>query len=118
MSKITPFLRLDRDPYVSVVDGRLKWIVDAYTTSNRYPYSAQVQLNNLAAPASPPSEEQAEGQSETPVPTVRQRINYIRDSVKVVVDAYDGTMQFFVIDETDPVPGHLPQDLPRSVPGQ
>lgn len=76
VSHVAPFLQYDDDPYVTIVDGKLKWIIDAYTTSDRFPYS-----------------EPAEG----------QRINYIRNSVKVVVDAKDGTMEFVVVDEQDPV---------------
>ena len=69
-----PFLQLDHDPYMVVADGRLWWIQDAYTTTSRYPYS-----------------------------TPHNGINYIRNSVKIVVDAYNGTMKFFVFDEQDPL---------------
>jgi uncharacterized membrane protein (UPF0182 family) len=72
--RLAPFLRYDRDPYVVVAEGRLFWIVDAYTTSDRYPY---------AQPA---------GSS-----------NYIRNSVKAVVDAYHGSVRFYVSDPADPV---------------
>jgi uncharacterized membrane protein (UPF0182 family) len=71
---IAPFLTLDHDPYLVVSGGRLYWIQDAYTTTNRYPYS------------------QPDG-----------GINYIRNSVKVVVDAYDGTTTFYLVDDTDPI---------------
>ncbi len=80
---VAPFLRFDRDPYLAVINGRLQWIVDAYTTSARYPYSEPVAGTEIL-----PSHSQ---------------VNYIRNSVKVVVDAYDGTLQFFVVDENDPV---------------
>jgi uncharacterized membrane protein (UPF0182 family) len=73
---IAPFLQLDHDPYVVISDGRLYWIQDAYTTSNWFPY-AQAQ----------PSGD----------------INYIRNSVKVVIDAYNGTVAFYVSDPTDPI---------------
>lgn len=72
--KITPFLRLDQDPYLVLNNGDLYWIQDAYTTSSHFPYS------------------QPGGD-----------YNYIRNSVKVVVDAYDGTVDYFIIDEEDPV---------------
>lgn len=72
---IAPFLQLDKDPYSVLVDGRLFWVQDAYTTTSNYPYSQ-------------PS---AEG------------INYMRNPVKVVVDAYDGTVTFYVVDDTDPM---------------
>ena len=73
--KLVPFLELDSDPYIVLHDGKLKWIQDAYTVSNNFPYS-----------------EPFEG-----------KFNYIRNSVKVVVDAYDGTVKFYVSDKTDPL---------------
>ncbi len=82
---VAPFLLLDNDPYMVVVNGRLKWIIDAYTTSDRYPYSEAV------------AHEQ-----ETELIT-NSNINYVRNPVKVVVDAKDGTMDFYVVDETEPV---------------
>jgi uncharacterized membrane protein (UPF0182 family) len=71
---IAPFLRLDRDPYLVVSEGRLFWFQDAYTTTDRYPYS-----------------EPSGG------------INYIRNSVKIVIDAYDGSTTFYLIDDEDPI---------------
>ncbi len=76
VQRIAPFLRLDRDPYLCIINGRLQWIIDAYTTSRRYPYSE---------------------------PIGDRQFNYIRNSVKVLVDAYDGTVQFFVTDDDDPL---------------
>ncbi len=76
ISTIAPFLLLDRDPYVVVSGGRLYWIQDAYTTAGTFPYSEPVR--GLG-------------------------INYIRNSVKVVVDAYDGTVTFYAMDEKEPV---------------
>lgn len=75
ISLIAPFLRLDPDPYIVVADGRLFWIQDAYTVTDRFPYSQPV----------------------------RGGFNYIRNSVKVVVDAYHGTTTFYVADESDPL---------------
>ncbi len=75
VERIAPFLQLDDDPYLVLGDGRLYWIQDAYTTSDGFPYSEPHQ----------------------------DRFNYIRNSVKVVVDAYDGDTTFYVIDEEDPV---------------
>ncbi len=73
------FLTFDADPYMVVGnDGRLRWIMDAFTTSDVYPYSRHYRLD-------------------------RQSINYLRNSVKVVVDAYDGTTTFYVFDPTDPI---------------
>ena len=96
LQKAAPFLTFDDDPYLVIDDsGRLQWVVDAYTTSNYYPYS------------------QSYG-----------GINYIRNAVKAVVDAYDGTIRLYVIDQTDPIiqcyrkmfpkvfeEGTLPQDI-------
>ncbi|HYS18973.1 MAG TPA: UPF0182 family protein [Candidatus Binatia bacterium] len=74
--QIAPFFRFDRDPYMVIDDdGRMIWMLDGYTTTDRYPYS-------------------------DPVPGVG---NYIRNSVKVTVDAYDGTVTFYRADETDPI---------------
>ena len=73
---IAPFLQLDRDPYVVVSDGRLYWMQDAYTTSGWFPYA----------------------QPQSDVDT-----NYIRNSVKVVIDAYNGTVTFYVADAADPI---------------
>ncbi len=87
--RAAPFLALDHDPYPAVIDGRVQWILDAYTTSQFYPYSERVDLDELVS-----SGEQG---------TLDGRANYIRNSVKVVVDAYDGTMKFFIVDEEDPM---------------
>ncbi len=75
---ITPFLELDGDPYIVLSEGRLFWIQDAYTFTGRYPYS-------------------------DPISYKRNSINYIRNSVKIIVDAYDGSVDFYLIDETDPL---------------
>lgn len=84
--KAAPFLKYDDDPYSAIVDGRMVWIWDAYTTTTAYPYSQEVDL-----------------EGPTGVPGLTGTANYIRNSVKVVIDAYDGTMQYFVADETDPI---------------
>lgn len=80
---VAPFLRYDRDPYVVVAgDGRLYWMVDGYTVSKRFPYSTPLQPTQ-ALPF--------------------ESMNYIRNSVKVLTNAYDGTMTFYVIDDKDPL---------------
>lgn len=76
VNKIMPYLVYEEDPYMTIVDGRLFWIIDAYTMSDRYPYSEPVENSNA---------------------------NYIRNSVKVVVDAYNGTTSYYVVDEEDPI---------------
>jgi hypothetical protein len=88
-----PFLRFDGDPYAAVVDGRLVWIWDAYTTTDQYPYSQPLELSQVTA--EPTRDE---------IPPLSGPANYIRNSVKVVVDAFDGSMKYYVIDENDPDP--------------
>lgn len=78
--KIAPFLLYESDPYVVISDNQLYWIMDAYTTTNMYPYSEPIYLRSL-----------------------RSEFNYIRNSVKVVIDTYDGTVDYYVIDNSDPV---------------
>lgn len=95
--QVAPFLQFDADPYLVIADGRLVWVIDAFTTSNRYPYSEPF----------------------------RGDFNYIRNAVKVVVDAYDGTVTLYIADDTDPIiqvygevfPGALKpmSELPPSV---
>ena len=90
--KAAPFLRFDGDPYSAVVDGRLVWIWDAYTTTDQYPYSDFVDLSEVASPS---AQEQA--------PSLGGDVNYLRNSVKVVVDAYDGSLRYYVADPSDPI---------------
>ncbi len=73
---ITPFLAYDRDPYIVTEGGRLYWILDAYTASDRYPYSTK---------------------------SVSANINYIRNPVKVAIDAYTGETTFYIVDQSDPI---------------
>ncbi len=84
VQKAAPWLTVDGDAYPAVVDGRIKWIVDGYTTSNSYPYSQRVALNQVTSD----SQTQAGG---TVVAQPDTNVNYMRNSVKAVVDAYDGT---------------------------
>jgi hypothetical protein len=92
--QIAPFLSYDSDPYVTIIDGRLKWILDGYTTSDRYPYSEPlIRSNDVAAILS----------DDTVGAIARRGTNYIRDAVKVVVDAYDGSLEFYVMDSQDPI---------------
>ncbi|MEL6223370.1 MAG: UPF0182 family protein, partial [Cyanobacteria bacterium J06627_8] len=95
IEQVAPFLLFDNDPYVTIIDGRLQWVVDAYTVSDRYPYAEPfIRTENVGTVVQ---------QNRTLAQIARQNINYVRNSVKVVVDAYDGTMQFFIVDETDPI---------------
>ncbi|MFI5956570.1 UPF0182 family protein [Cryptosporangium sp. NPDC051539] len=94
VEKVAPFLTLDGDPYPAVVNGRILWIIDGYTTSNFYPYSQRETLGATAV------------DSRTGAGTAAQpndQINYIRNSVKATVDAYDGTVTLYQFDDTDPV---------------
>ena len=75
-----PYLTYDENPYLVIDDsGNQYWVIDAYTTSNNYPFSQQLDIEN------------------------GQTINYIRNSVKVIVNAFDGTMKFYITDRTDPI---------------
>jgi uncharacterized protein len=96
VAKVAPWLALDGDPYPAVVDGKIKWIIDGYTTSSGYPYS---QTTSLAAATT----DAITTNSATLIPQNSQNINYIRNSVKATVDAYDGTVILYQWDEKDPV---------------
>jgi len=78
--EIAPFLRLDRDPYIVSADGRLLWVWDAYTVTDRYPNAQPLPDGSLLA-----------------------GVNYVRNSVKIVVDAYDGTVRYFLADPNEPI---------------
>ena len=84
LRRLAPFLTYDSDPYIVLAGGRLVWIIDAYTTTSRYPYA-----------------------------TPFEGINYIRNSVKVVVDAYDGSVDFYVVDPRDPIVSSLAGIFPE-----
>jgi uncharacterized protein len=89
---VAPWLTLDTDPYPAVVDGRITWIVDGYTTLQNYPYAERMSLGDATATALP-------GAPRLPDETV----SYLRNSVKATVDAYDGTVTLYAFDESDPV---------------
>src|SRR5215213_7288956 len=94
VEKVAPFLEIDGDPYPAVIDGKVTWILDGYTTSDSYPYALQMQLGEAAADA-------LTGTGTTALPD--ETFNYIRNSVKATVDAYDGTVKLYAWDEDDPV---------------
>ncbi|SFE65872.1 hypothetical protein SAMN05216574_10525 [Blastococcus tunisiensis] len=94
VEKAAPFLEVDGDPYPAVIDGRVTWILDGYTTSDSYPYAEQMQLGEAAADA-------LTGTGTTALPN--ETFNYIRNSVKATVDAYDGTVTLYEWDQEDPV---------------
>ncbi|MDT0156725.1 UPF0182 family protein [Microbacterium sp. ARD32] len=92
VKKVAPYLKLDHDPYPSVVDGHIVWIVDGFTTSSTYPYSKTVSLQDAIA------------DSKTPASAVAfDNVNYIRNSVKATVDAYDGSVKLYAWDDEDPI---------------
>jgi uncharacterized membrane protein (UPF0182 family) len=90
--KAAPFLRFDGDPYAAIVDGRLVWIWDAYTLTDQYPYSDFIELSEAASPPTQVGAPQLSGEA-----------NYIRNSVKVVVDGYNGSISYFVTEPEDPI---------------
>jgi hypothetical protein len=96
VSKVAPWLTLDGDPYPALVDGKILWIVDGYTTSAGYPYSRQTTLSNATADALTNNSASISAQSS-------RTVNYIRNSVKATVDAYNGTVTLYQWDEKDPV---------------
>jgi len=96
VSKVAPWLTLDGDPYPAVVDGKIKWIIDGYTTSAGYPYAQKTTLSGSTSDALTANSNSITAQS-------NQTINYIRNSVKATVDAYDGTVSLYEWDVADPV---------------
>lgn len=96
IAKVAPFLTLDSDPYPAIVDGRVTWIVDAYTTSNAYPYSQSESLQEM-------TRDTATVGSRVIAQQPQDKVNYIRNSVKATVDAYDGTVTLYAWDPNDPV---------------
>jgi uncharacterized membrane protein (UPF0182 family) len=96
VAKVAPWLKLDGDPYPAIVDGKIVWIIDGYTTSAGYPYSRTVDVSGATTDAL-----NINNNPLTAVPN--SKINYIRNSVKATVDAYDGTVTLYAWDENDPV---------------
>ena len=81
--KALPYLVYDENPYTVIdKDGRIKWVIDAYTVSSSYPYAQYTTIEQRG---------------------IKQKINYIRNSVKVIVDAFDGSMAFYITDRNDPI---------------
>jgi uncharacterized membrane protein (UPF0182 family) len=92
VQNVAPWLTLDGDPYPAVVDGRMTWIVDGYTTAQNYPYAEKTALGNATRDTLP-------GVQRLP----NKEVSYLRNSVKATVDAYDGTVSLYAFDEKDPV---------------
>ncbi|MCI2959183.1 UPF0182 family protein [Agromyces atrinae] len=92
VQKVAPYLTLDTDPYPSVVDGKIVWIIDGYTTSDAFPYSKKLSMSDAIA------------DSQNLSPTLAfDEVNYIRNSVKATVDAYDGSVTLYAWDEDEPI---------------
>ena len=96
VAKVAPWLTLDGDPYPAIVDGKIQWIIDGFTTSAGYPYAQTTALGSATADALTANSTSITAQS-------NKNINYIRNSVKATVDAYDGTVVLYQWDEKDPV---------------
>jgi len=96
VAKVAPWLTLDGDPYPSIVNGKVTWIIDGYTTSSGYPYAQATSLSTATADALTNNSSSITAQS-------NKTVNYIRNSVKATVDAYDGSVTLYQWDEKDPV---------------
>jgi uncharacterized membrane protein (UPF0182 family) len=106
VAKVAPWLTLDGDPYPALVDGKIMWIIDGFTTSAGYPYSRQSVLSNVIADIP----------SSAAIGTQRNRtVNYIRNSVKATVDAYNGTVTLYEWNEKDPVLKTWAKAFPNTV---
>ncbi|MFF7252142.1 UPF0182 family membrane protein [Streptomyces microflavus] len=92
---VAPWLTIDGDAYPAVVDGRIQWIVDAYTTTNGYPYASRTTLGDTTADSLTTNQRAVVAQ--------QNQVNYIRNSVKATVDAYDGKVKLYEWDTKDPV---------------
>jgi uncharacterized membrane protein (UPF0182 family) len=86
VEKVAPFLSVDSDPYPVVIDGTVQWVVDAFTTTSRYPYAQRANTSQLADDSA-----------------LKHKFNYVRNSVKAVVDAYTGVVTLYIVDDTDPL---------------
>jgi uncharacterized protein len=106
---LAPFLHTDADPYPVLLEDRTVWVLDMYTTSDRFPYGQRANVDELAGDSG-----------------LRHNFNYVRNSVKAVVDAYDGTVSFYIVDDEDPIvaaydsafPGLFSDGTPESDGGE
>jgi len=108
VAKVAPWLTLDGDPYPALVDGKIIWIIDGYTTSAGYPYSKSTTLSSATSDALTTNSASITQQSNASV-------NYIRNSVKATVDAYDGTVTLYQWDAKDPVLKTWAKAFPNTV---
>lgn len=84
--KAAPFLKYDAKPYPVIYNGQIYWIIDAYTTTDNFPYAQQADISNVSSSSG-----------------LNSHFNYFRNSVKVVINAYSGAMKFYVVDQSDPI---------------
>ena len=108
VAKVAPWLTLDGDPYPAVVDGKITWIIDGYTTSSGYPYAQGTSLSSATQDALTTNSNSITAQQ-------NQKVNYIRNSVKATVDAYNGTVTLYQWDEKDPVLKSWMKAFPNTV---
>ncbi|GAB7190370.1 UPF0182 family protein [Kineococcus sp. NUM-3379] len=108
VEKVAPWLIPDGDPYAAVVDGRIVWIIDGYTTTSYYPYSATTELGTVTRDA-------RTGTAQSVQALQRRTVNYVRNSVKATVDAYDGKVTLYAWEEDEPVLKAWRQAFPGSV---
>ena len=108
VAKVAPWLTLDGDPYPALIDGKVLWIIDGYTTSAGYPYSKKISLSSATSDALTSNSSAVTAQA-------NQSVNYIRNSVKATVDAYDGTVTLYQWDEKDPVLATWSKAFPGTV---
>ncbi len=108
VAKVAPWLTLDGDPYPAIVDGKITWIIDGYTTSAGYPYSQSTSLATATNDALTSNSASITAQA-------NRTVNYIRNSVKATVDAYDGTVTLYQWDTKDPVLKTWMKAFPNSV---
>ena len=107
VAKVAPWLTLDGDPYPAIIDGKILWIIDGYTTSAGYPNSRVVNLANTG--------DALTSRSNAVASLDDKNVNYIRNSVKATVDAYDGTVSLYQWDEKDPVLATWSKAFPGTV---
>ena len=108
VAKVAPWLTLDGDPYPAIIGGKVLWIIDGYTTSAGYPYSKQISLSSATNDALTANSSAVTAQG-------NQSVNYLRNSVKATVDAYDGTVVLYQWDEKDPVLATWSKAFPGTV---
>ena len=108
VQKVAPWLTVDSDAYPAVVDGRILWIVDGYTTTDRYPLAEKESIDTMT------DDSLSQANNLPIVPT--DQINYMRNAVKATVDAYDGTVRLYEWDTDDPMLQVVARRVPRHRP--